>query len=192
MKNWMSYVMIVGLTAGTASAAWWPFGGDKEEKPVPPPAAMEPAGEHQRPPMEPEQMDRAKARKDARFSPEQMEKMRAQHQELMKLGEAARNATDPAQKDALVAQIRTKLNEIADDMRADGQKRLEQAEKQLAKLKERMAEGEKNRDARIEEQLQRILSGEPLKGPDGKRPEGALRKDGKKGEGKKGPKPVEE
>jgi polyhydroxyalkanoate synthesis regulator phasin len=166
MKNWMNYVMIFGLAANTALAA---EGGDtnKPAAMVPPPDVMAPKDGPQRPPMTPEQMERIReGRKNGgqdrftRFTPEQMEKMRAQREELMKLGEAARNATDPAAKDALIAQIRTKLNEIADDMQAEGQKRLAEAEDQLEKLKKRLADAEKNRDARIEEQLQRILSGE--------------------------------
>lgn len=184
MKPWMNYVMIIGLTAGTASAAWWPFGGDKKEEPAP---AVEPAKEQQRPQLTPEQIEKLKARREAdgqgrpRMSPEQMEKMKATHEELKKIGEAARNETDPAKKEVLIGQLRAKLTEIADNMQAEGRKRLEQAEKELPKLKEKLAEAEKNKSARIEEQLQRILAGEPMRGPEGKRPEGAPKKEGKKG-----------
>lgn len=178
MKKWMNYIMVVGLTAGTASAAWWPFGSDKKSEPAPAvTAAPVPAPEKPR-------MQRPEGqgeRQRPQINPEQMEKMKAQHEELMKLGETARNETDPAKKEALVGQLRAKLTEVADKMQAEGKKRLEQAEKELPKLREKLAEAEKNKTARIEEQVQRILAGEPLKGPEGKRPEGAeLKKEVKK------------
>jgi hypothetical protein len=153
-------------------------------------------GEGQRPQLTPEQKEKIKARaaqqqrervgegQRPQPTPEQKEKMKAQHEALMKLGEAARNETDPVKKEVLVAELRAKLTEIADKMQGEAKKRLEQAEKELPKLRERMAHSENNKAARIEEQLQRILAGEPLKGPEGKRPE-------LPGEGrhKKGPKP---
>ena len=151
------------------------------------------AGESQRPKLTPEQMEKMKAmrgageRQQMPLSPEQMakmEKMKAAHEELMKLGEAARSEADPVKKEALIAEIRAKLTAAADKMQAEMKKRLDQAEKELPKLKERMAEAEKNKATRIEEQVQRILSGQPLEMPQGKRPE--LPGGGKN---KKGPKP---
>jgi hypothetical protein len=133
------------------------------------------AGEGQRPKLTPEQMEKMKTmreagdRKAAPPSPEQMakyEKIKAQHEELMKLGESARNETDPVKKEALVGQLRAKLTEIADKMHAEAKKRFEQAEKELPKLKERMDDAEKNKAARVEQQVQRILAGEPLERPD--------------------------
>jgi len=187
MKKWMNYVVIMGLTAGTASAAWWPFGSDEKEEAAPAVApASEPVKEHQRTQMTPEQMEKMKARREAggqghpRMSPEQMEKMKAMHEELKKIGEAARNETDPAKKEVLVGQLRAKLSEVADKMQAEGQKRMEKAETELTKLKEKLAEAEQKKSARIEQQVQRILAGEPMRGPDGKRPEGASKKEGKK------------
>jgi hypothetical protein len=177
MKKWMNYVMVIGLTAGTASAAWWPFGRDKNEEQAAPSAA---APEMQR-------MHRPAGpgdRQRPQMSPEQMEKMRAQHEAIRSLGEAARNETDPAKKEELVGQLRTKLTEISGNMQAEGLKRLEKAEQDILRLKERMEEFDANKSARIEEQIQRILSGEPLRGPDGERPQGA----GFRREGKKSPK----
>jgi uncharacterized protein YicC (UPF0701 family) len=97
-----------------------------------------------------------------------MEKMKARNQELMKLGEAARNETDPAKKEALIAQIRAKVTEGFDMMQAESKKRLDQAEKEMPKIKEKMAEFEKNKAARIEERVQQIVAGEPMKRPEGK------------------------
>lgn len=176
MKKWMNCIVIAGLAAGTASAAWWPFGSDKktEQAPVPAPVAAPEmprlqrpegiAGEHQR----------------VQLTPEQKEKMKAQHEAMMKLGEAARNETDPAKKEALIAQIRAQVTEMAEKGQAEAKKRLEQAEKELPRLKEKMAEAEKNKAARIEEHVQRILAGGPIKGSESKRPEGAARKEFKK------------
>jgi len=181
MKKWMSYIMVIGLTAGSASAAWWPFGSDKKAETVPAAPVVEavPAPAPEMPRMQ--RPEGQGERQRLQINPEQMEKMKAQHEELMKLGEAARKETDPAKKEVLVGQLRAKLTEIADKMQAEGKKRLEQAEKELPKLREKLAEAEKNKTARIEEQVQRILAGEPLKRPEGKRPEGTdLKKEVKK------------
>jgi len=127
--------------------------------------------------MTPEQMEKMKALRGAgdhqqfQLSPEKMEKMKAQHEELMKIGEAARNEPDPVKKEILVGQLRAKLTEIADKMQIEAKKRLEQAEKELPKLRERMIDAEKNKSTRIEEQVQRILAGEPLTPFEGKRSE---------------------
>jgi hypothetical protein len=153
--------------------------------------------EGQRPKLTPEQVEKMKARKaqmqqregagdrqHPRLSPEQMEKMKAQHEALMQLGEAARNETDPVKKEALVAELRVKLTAIDDKIQQAAKKRLEQAGKEMTHLEKRIADYEQNKDARIEEQVKRILAGEPLKKPAGIGME-------RLGEGqiKKGPKP---
>lgn len=143
------------------------------------------AGE--RPQLTPEQIEKIKAHREAsgqkregmgeyqrpQLTPEQIEKMKANHEELMKIGEAARNETDPAKKEVLVGQLRGKLTEMADKMQAEAKRRLDQAEKELPKLRERMADAEKNKAARVEEQVQRILAGQPLAPFEGKRSEQA-------------------
>lgn len=187
MKKWMTMILIGAITAGLAAAEeakvpWYKkmFGksADDQTQVIPPaPAAPAPALEMQR-------MHRPEGpggKHLPQVTPEQKEKIKAQHEALMKLGDMARNETDPVKKEALVAELRTKLTEIADKIQAEAKKRLEKAEQDLPKLRERLAEAEKNKTARIEEQLQRILAGHPLKGPEGKRPEGApLKKEGKK------------
>ena len=100
------------------------------------------------------------------MSPEMMEQMRDDHQAIRKLGEAARSETDAAKKAELVAQLRAKLGEIADRMQAHQEERLAQAEERLAGLKTRIEEDKANRDAHIDEQVQRILSGERPGRPD--------------------------
>jgi len=179
MKKWMNYVLIAGLSAGTASAAWWPFGsGEKENKESEAPVAPTP----EKPRMKHREGGEGRLRDSV--SPEQREKMRAKHEQLKKLGEAARNETDPVKKEELVGQLRAQLTEIADKMQAEGRKRLEQADKEIPKLREKLAEAEKNKAERIEKQIQQILAGEPL------RPLGEKHQ-GKPGEEprKKGPKP---
>jgi CRISPR/Cas system CSM-associated protein Csm2 small subunit len=96
-----------------------------------------------------------------------MEKLKAARAEIMKLGEAARNETDPVKKEARIAELRARLTEMDDRMQQEFKKRVEQAEKELPKLKAKLAEAEKNRAARIEEQVQRILAGESLRRPEG-------------------------
>jgi hypothetical protein len=194
MKKWMMIALLGALTAGLAVAEetkvpWYKkmFGksADEQTQVIPPaPATPAPApapemprmkmGEHQRP----------------QLTPEQREKMKAHHEEVMKLGEAIRNETDPAKKEALTADLRTKVTAMVDRMLAEQAKRIEQAEKELPKLKERLAESQKNKAARIEEHVQRIISGEMPKGPDGERPRlEKFRKEFKKGE--QPPPPVE-
>ncbi|MBM4151922.1 MAG: hypothetical protein FJ220_00140 [Kiritimatiellaceae bacterium] len=179
MKKWMHCLLIAGLTAGTASAAWWPFGSSDEKEQPAPVAPSEPVPD--RPQMKHE--GPGAERFGDRISPEQKEKMKAEHAELMKLGEAARNETDPAKKEVLIGQLRARLTANADKMYAEGKKRLEQAEAEVPKLKARLAEAEKNKEARIEQRLQQILSGEPMMPHGDKQP-------GKPGDGprKKGPK----
>ena len=183
MKKWMNYIVVVGLTAGTASAALWPFGSDKKIEQAPAtlvkvapatpavqtPAAAPEAAHMQRP--------EGKGERHVQLSPEQKEKMKARHEELKNLGDAARNETAPAKKEALVGQLRAKLTAMADERQAEMKKRIDNAEIEMPKLKERMAEAEKNKSDNIEKQIQRILAGEPIERPEGT----SLKKDGKKG-----------
>jgi hypothetical protein len=153
--------------------------------PVAPAPEIKPKAAGDRPQLTPEQIEKMKALREAsgqkregvgeykrpQLPPEQMEKMKAQHEELMKMGEAARNETDPVKKEILVGQLRAKLTEIADKMQADAKKRLDQVEKELPKLRERIADYENNKAARIEDQVKRILAGQPLAQYGGKRPD---------------------
>ncbi|NOU35635.1 MAG: hypothetical protein HOO88_02525 [Kiritimatiellaceae bacterium] len=191
MKKWMMMVLIGAVTTGIAvaeeaKAPWYKrlFGmsADEQAQVVPPAPAVSapvPAPTKEMPRMQ--RPDGKVEGKRPQIAPEQMEKMKAQREALMKLGEAARNETDPAKKEALVAQLRTKLTADADKRLEELKKRVEQADQEMPKLKERLADAEKNKATRIEEQVQRILKGEPLKNPEGKRPEGAApKKEGKK------------
>jgi len=177
MKKWMSYILAVGLMAGAASAALWPFSSDKKE-------GQTPSASVAAPEVSPIQRSEDKVKQRKQLSPEQIEKMKARHEELKKLGDAARNETDPAKKELLVGQLRAKLTAMADERQANLKKRIDDAEKELPKLKERLAEAEKNKSANIEKRIQRILAGEPMD-----LPKGTSKKEG----GKKGVKtPVAE
>lgn len=94
------------------------------------------------------------------MSPEMMEQMRAEHRAIRTLGEAARAETDETKKAELVSQLRAKLGEVAGLMQKKQEERLAQAEERLAGLKAKIEAGKTERDSRIEEQIQRILSGE--------------------------------
>ena len=94
------------------------------------------------------------------MSPEMREQMKATHEAIRDLAGAIRVETDEAKKAELTEKLRAKLGEVADRMEMVQTKRLAQAEERLAALKQKIEEGKANRDARIEEQLQRILSGE--------------------------------
>lgn len=163
-KKWMKYLLIAGLTAGSASAAIWPF-GRKDQTADKPASCEQPQetrrmrrpqgdGERQRPQQTPEQAKK-------------MQQMRQSRQEIVTLGEAARNETDQVKKEELIGQLRTKLNVAADKMQAMHGKRLEQAEQEIDRLRQRAEEMQKNRDQRIEEQIQNILAGEPPMGRSG-------------------------
>ncbi|MEI7851586.1 MAG: hypothetical protein WCH86_07110 [Kiritimatiellales bacterium] len=176
MKKWINYIAAVGLTAGAASAAW-PFGSENKVEQTPATSAkVIPATPSADP--ETSNMKRAEGKGDQQkqLSPEQKEKIKARHEELKNLGEAARNETDPAKKDALVGQLRAKLTEMADERLADKKKRIDNVEKDISELKENLEKAVKNKSANIEKQLQRILAGEPID-----QPKGASKKEGKKG-----------
>ena len=86
-------------------------------------------------------------------SSEAKKQMKADHKAIRKLGKAARAEKDEAKKTELVGQLRAKLGEVADRRQA-------QIEACIAQMKARLEDGKANRDSRIEEQLQRILSKE--------------------------------
>ena len=100
------------------------------------------------------------------MDPAMMEQMKADHKEIKALGEAARSVTNEAAKAEIVAQLRAKLGEVADRMQVMQEKRLAQAEERLADLKAKMEDAKANRDALIEEQVQRVLKGEKPQRPD--------------------------
>ena len=189
MKKWMVYGLICAFTAGLAVAEntntvpWYKKlfnkNADEQTQVIPPaPVASAPAPAVSKAAPAPETPRRE-------VTPEQkakFEKMKAQREEIMKLGEAARNETDPAKKDALVAELRAKLTEIADKMQAEAKKRIAQAGEETGKLQQKVADYEKNKPARIEEQVQRILAGQSPYPSEGKHSDGAsLKKEGKKG-----------
>ncbi|MBI9020121.1 MAG: hypothetical protein JEZ10_02550 [Verrucomicrobia bacterium] len=169
MKKWIVYVLIGFTTAGSASAAFWPFGSKEEPKELPPAEAMErPMREHQGSP--------GAQRKRSQMSEVQRAEMKANRDAIHQLAEAARNETDPVEKEVLVDQLRVKLTEGAEKMQAEFRKRLEKAEGDVAKMRQRLDEGEQNMEQRVEEHLQALLSGEKPLRREGKRPNDAPRK----------------
>lgn len=106
------------------------------------------------------QNDKRGRRPEGPVDPETMEQMRKIHSEIRDLAGAARLETDEARKADLVARLRTKLGEAADLMLAKQEKRLAQAEEKIAKLKEKIEYSKANREKLLDEQVQRVLSGE--------------------------------
>jgi len=94
------------------------------------------------------------------MDPAMMEQMRADHKAIRELGEAARAETDETKKAEIVKQLTAKLGEVSDRIQANREQRLTQAEERLGGLKAKIEESKANRDKLIEEQVQRILSGE--------------------------------
>ena len=97
---------------------------------------------------------------------ETMQKMRATHEEIRDLAGAARIETDEAKKAEIVARLRAKLGEVADLMQVKQEQRLAQAEERLAGLKERIDYAKTHREEMLDEQVQRVLSGERPQRPE--------------------------
>lgn len=160
MKTTMMALMIAAMAAGTAFAqegegdsqhpkgrAWDRDGGGKPGW---------------------EQMDKrgGPERPGGMMSPEMRAQMKADHEAIRDLVGAYRLETDEAKKAELVAQIRVKLGGMADRMQTVQEQRIVQAEERLAALKQKIEEAKANRDARIEEQVQNVLSGKRPERPD--------------------------
>lgn len=92
--------------------------------------------------------------------PALMQQMRDLNKAIRTLGESARAETNETAKAELVTQLKAKLGEVADLIQSGQEKRIAQAEERLASLKAKIEDSKKNRDSLIDEQVQRILSGE--------------------------------
>ncbi len=92
--------------------------------------------------------------------PALMQQMRDLNKAIRTLGESARAETNETAKAELVTQLKAKLGEVANLIQSGQEKRIAQAEERLASLKAKIEDSKKNRDSLIDEQVQRILSGE--------------------------------
>ena len=159
MKKWIIYVLLALFAATTASAQWWKLGFGEEEAEQPSQPQMRRSG-GRRPPMSEKKRAEMKARH---------EKMRAEHEAIQKLADAARNETDPVKKAELTKQLRTRVAENAEKMQAYFRKRLEVAEQGVEKMKERLAKAEKEKETRIDQHVEDLLSGKKPKHHKGRR-----------------------
>ena len=112
------------------------------------------------------QMDKRGDRPSGPVDAETMQKMRAIHEEIRDLAGAARVETDATKKTEIVARLRAKLGEVADLMQAKQEQRLAQAEERLGGLKERIEYAKAHREEMLDEQVQRVLSGERPQRPE--------------------------
>lgn len=158
MKKTLMLIALATLAAGSACAQ---EGGSGQPPPPGDPAWNREGGGG--PPWA--RIEKRGHRPDGPMSSEMMEQMGATHRAIKALGEAARLETDPAKKAVLVEQLRAKLREAADLMQAHQEQRLAQAEERFAGLKEKIEYSKANRDGMIEEQIQRILAGQPPRRP---------------------------
>ncbi len=152
MKTALAILLTALLAAGTA------FAQESGENAPAPDSAQAEAPADGPPPWA--KMQRGGPPMSGPMSPEMMKEMRAAHQEIKALGEAARTVTNEAAKAEIVAQLRAKLGEVTDRMQKHQEERLAQAQERLTGLQDRIEYSKTNRDKMIEEQLQRILSGE--------------------------------
>jgi len=88
-----------------------------------------------------------------------MDLMRAHYTIIQDLGKQAREETDETKKAELITELRAKLNEVADLMVEKQEARLAYAEDRLAGLKEKIETAKTDREAMIDEKLERILAG---------------------------------
>lgn len=169
MKKWIVYVLMSSFAAGFAVAEdnspWWKLGkGNKDSVETPAPEQPKPAR-----PMEGRSDMKKQQQRRGQMTQEQRGKMKAHFQAVQTLADQARNEVDPVKKEELIAQLRAKLTDGAEKMQNEFRKRLEVAEVEVKKMKKRLAEQEKGLEKRVEEQLQRLLSGEkPSRGGHGK------------------------
>ena len=164
MKKWIVSILMVvfaaGLSVAEEKSPWWKFGfgGDKEEQIAPEQAPQRPRGDRPRP-----QGDRPERKKDQRrprLSEEERAAMKAHYEAVHALAAAARSETDPARKAELTEQLRAKLTEGAKRMQEQFRMRVQQAEADLTKMKERLDKGEAEMAKRVDEHLQKLLAGE--------------------------------
>lgn len=113
----------------------------------------------------PENRGANRGKRGGPVSKEMRAQMRAERDAIRDLVGAIRLETDDTQKAELTSQLRTKLGEVADRMQAHQEERLAQAEERFTALKERIESARANRDRLIEEEIQRLLSGERPKRP---------------------------
>jgi hypothetical protein len=153
--------MMVSFAAGLAAAEdgspWWKLGLGKKKEAVEQPApfqrqqGMRPEGRGGQGEMQ---------RNRPQLNEQQRAQMKAHFEAVQKLAEGVRNETDPAKKAEMTAALRAKLSESAERMQTEFRKRVEKAEADIVKMKKRLEDGEMNKDKRIDEQLQKLLSGE--------------------------------
>lgn len=169
MKRWMIVVLSGFITVGSVSAAIWPFGSkEKKETPSAVNPQVKPGEMHRK---SPQGFRDRMQRRHPEIREEQRARMKANFKEIQKLVAAARAETDPAKKSERIGQLREKLSEGADRMLAGFSQRLNRAEAEVEKMKQRLAEEVKNKDRKVDEQLQRLLAGEKIhRHPEGKDP----------------------
>ena len=161
MKKYLMTFLTMALAAGTA------FAQEGGPGPNGPPDQPGTAGMNGPPGNGQPARGADQSRPGEAMSPEMQNQMRADQRAIAQLGEAARAATDPAEKAKIVEQLRAKLNEIASRVQTHHEERIAQAEKYLENLRDNLQKEKDNRAGQIEEQIQRILSGElPRQPPD--------------------------
>ena len=89
-----------------------------------------------------------------------------EHPDVIVLSHLPASADDEAKKAEIVVRLRAKLGEVADLMQAKQEQRLAQAEERLGGLKERIEYAKAHREEMLDEQVQRVLSGERPQRPE--------------------------
>lgn len=158
MKKTLMLMTVAALAAGVACAQ--SAGGDNAGCPAGKPQGREGGRGGW------SQMEKRGDRPAGPMDAETMQQMRATHEEIRDLAGAARVETDATKKAEIVARLRAKLGEVADLMQVKQEQRLAQAEERLGGLKERIEYAKTHREEMLDEQVQRVLSGERPHRPD--------------------------
>ena len=156
MEKWIMCILVGVLMAGSASAAGGALGSDEKSEEQ---LAMERS----------HRTRQGGQQRRSQMSEEKRVEMKAHREQTRKMVEDARAETDPAKKNELVEQLRTRLTEGAKKMQAEFRKRLDAAEQGVEKMKVRLAEGDENMKQRVDERLQKLLAGEKPERPQGRR-----------------------
>jgi len=91
---------------------------------------------------------------------EHRQKLKMKNRAFQSLVKSIQDEVDEVKKSELIEQLRAKLTKGSDKMKAGLQKQLERAEEHVERIKKRLMDAENKPEEKIEERIQKLLSGE--------------------------------